>query len=92
LNSVNGTSLLRGSRYRLRIDEFDRLTAARGWSTDTLRAEAIGVSKSTIHRLRRGAQKATDPDGSQPGARFIDLATAALGVPVEFLFEREEAA
>jgi len=66
--------------YTLNLQRFDALTAERGWTNDLQRATGIGVSHTTLGRIRRGVIK--------PGTRFIARATAALGVPVEQLFVR----
>jgi transcriptional regulator with XRE-family HTH domain len=66
--------------YRLNFAKFELLTKARGWTNDLQRARGIGVSHSTIGRLRRGDMK--------PGLYFIGRATAALGVDIEDLFDR----
>ncbi|MGC5019054.1 hypothetical protein [Micromonospora sp. DT47] len=71
-------------QYRLRTDRFDELTTAKGWRDDLQRATNIGVSHSTISRIR--ARK------MRPGLRFIGLATAALGVHIDELFEIEQEA
>lgn len=66
--------------YRLNIDRFEQLTDARGWTTDIKRARGIGVSHTTISRIRSGEYA--------PGLRFIGLATAKLDVDIDDLFVR----
>lgn len=68
--------------FALKLARFDELTALRGWTTDQQRAAGLGVSHTTLGRIRRGLNK--------PGARFIGAATTVLDVPVEDLFDREE--
>ena len=68
--------------FALKLDLFDELTAGRGWTTDQQRAAGIGVSHTTLGRIRRGLIK--------PGTRFISSATTALGVKVEDLFTQSE--
>lgn len=63
---------------RLNLSEFDRLTTLRGWTTDSARAGALGITTATMSRIRTGT------DG--PGARFIHLALSALDVPYGVLF------
>jgi len=48
---------------RLRLDRIDEIAIARGLTTDTARAERIGVERSTYSRVRTGE--------IQPGPRFI---------------------
>ena len=69
--------------FALRLDRFEELTANRGWTTDQQRAAGLGVSHTTLGRIRRGK--------TRPGARFIASATAVLGVQVEDLFTPTEA-
>ncbi|MEU8264945.1 helix-turn-helix transcriptional regulator [Micromonospora sp. NPDC048999] len=64
----------------LRVEEFDRITERMGYSNDAERAKAIGVSHTTISRLRSGKIR--------PGGRFIAATLATLGVPFETVFER----
>lgn len=70
-------------RYKLRIDRFDELTTAKGWTNDHQRAKHIGVRHTTIGRIRDGV--------NAPGLRFIVLATSALEVSIDDLFEKEGA-
>lgn len=67
-------------RYRLNIEKFELLTKVKGWTNDLQRAQGIGVSHTTIGRLRRNE--------INPGLRFIGQATAALGVDIDDLFDR----
>lgn len=67
----------------LRVGEFDRLTAAKGWGTDLAVARELGVSHTTVGRLRSG--------GQQPGGKFIAAALDKLNVPFDALFERRAA-
>lgn len=69
-------------QYRLDFDKFDELTEQRGWLNDSQRARGIGVSHTTIGRLRRGKLR--------PGLHFIGQATKELGVEIEELFKRVE--
>lgn len=69
----------------LRLEEFDRLTTARGWGNDLARARALGVSHTTVGRLRD-----TDNPG-HPGSKFIAATLAALGCPFDAVFERRPA-
>jgi len=65
---------------RLRIDEFDRLTKIRGWTTDAERAKAIGVHPSQMSRIRAGAT---------PGQKFIDGCHAIWGAAgYDVLFDK----
>lgn len=68
----------------LRVDEFDRLTTARGWDNDQRRAAEIGVAPSSLSRVRTGEY--------EPSARFIHKVLTALKAPYDALFEaRDEA-
>jgi transcriptional regulator with XRE-family HTH domain len=60
----------------LRVGEFDRLTAAKV-------ARALGVSHTTVGRLRGG--------GQQPSSKFIAAALDKLNVSFDALFERRAA-
>ncbi|MBC9001316.1 helix-turn-helix domain-containing protein [Micromonospora aurantiaca (nom. illeg.)] len=68
---------------QLRVAEFDRITEKLGLSNDTERAKAIGVSHTTISRLRSGKLR--------PGGKFIALTLTALNVRFEDVFERRAA-
>ncbi|MBG0560695.1 helix-turn-helix domain-containing protein [Actinoplanes aureus] len=70
--------------FALRLERFDELTANKGWKTDQQRAAGLGISHTTLGRIRRGITK--------PGTRFIASATTALDVSVEDLFTPTEAA
>lgn len=67
----------------LRVSEFDRLTAAKGWGTDLAVARELGVSHTTVGRLRGG--------GQQPSSKFIAAALDKLNVSFDALFERRSA-
>lgn len=70
---------------KLRVDEFDELTAKRGWGTDAERARGLKLDPATISRVCAGTQR--------PGARFIDACLDAFGAPAyDVLFERVESA
>lgn len=71
-----------GGGVRLNFEEFDRLTALRGWQNDSERARAIGVSTATMSRIRTSTDR--------PGARFIHRTLDALGVPYSVLFSMDE--
>lgn len=74
----------RSPKYRLRVEEFDRLTIAKGWYTDVARARAIGVSHTTVGRMRKPNATAGDP--------FIRATLAKLEVEFDTLFfERQPA-
>jgi transcriptional regulator with XRE-family HTH domain len=66
----------------LRVGEFDRLTRAKGWYTDLAVAQVLGVSHTTVGRLRN------IEDPSQPSGRFIAAALDKLNVPFDAIFER----
>jgi transcriptional regulator with XRE-family HTH domain len=69
----------------LRIDEFDRLTTARGWDSDAKRSAAMGFAQSTLSRVRTGEY--------EPSARFIHKVLTTLKAPYDALFEaRDESA
>lgn len=70
----------------LRLDVFDRLTRERGWTNDLARARALGVSHTTVGRLRPDPGCADSP--KSPGGRFIGAALRALDVEFDVLFER----
>lgn len=67
---------------RLDLAEFDRLTALRGWTTDTARADALGISTATMSRIRTGTDR--------PGARFIHQSVTVLDVPYGVLFSMDD--
>lgn len=67
---------------RLDLAEFDRLTALRGWTNDTQRADALSVSTATMSRIRTGTDR--------PGARFIHQAITVLDVPYGVLFSMDD--
>jgi transcriptional regulator with XRE-family HTH domain len=69
----------------LRLDEFDAMTTERGWATDKERAEGLGLSQSTISKVRSGT--------ASPGVAFIDACVKAFGpLAYERLFTRDSAA
>jgi transcriptional regulator with XRE-family HTH domain len=70
--------------FALNLARFDELTGNRGWKTDQQRAAGIGVSHTTLGRIRRGLTK--------PGTRFIASATSTLNTSVEDLFGPTKAA
>lgn len=71
-------------RLRLRLEEFDRLTTLRGWTTDAERARQLGISGATMTNLRKGK--------NNPGPKFIDRCLQAFGAPMyDVLFDREAA-
>lgn len=67
---------------RLNVQEFDRLTGLRGWTTDVQRAASMGMTSSTISRIRSGENR--------PSSAFIDAALRVLGVEYSALFESTE--
>lgn len=72
---------LSSGRVWLRVDEFDRLTTARGWTTDAERARQIGVTQVAIHYLRAHKRAA--------GSKVIHKMLTALQAPYASLFEAE---
>lgn len=64
------------------MDEFDRLTNLRGWTTDKERAQAIGIATSTMSRIRNRVDS--------PGTKFVDRSLTVLGVPYGVLFKQSE--
>ncbi len=68
---------------RLRLDEFDRLTADKGWTTDAERARQLGISDRMMSHLRVGR--------ANPGLKVVDACVAAFGPDVyDRLFERSQ--
>jgi len=66
---------------RLRLDEFDRLTGDKGWTTDAERARRLGVSDRLVSHLRVGR--------TEPGLKFVDACIRAFGPGAyDVLFER----
>jgi transcriptional regulator with XRE-family HTH domain len=59
------------SPLRLRLEEFDRLTGRRGWTTDAERSRQLGVSQATLTNLRKGKVN--------PGAKFIAACLEVFG-------------
>lgn len=66
-------------RVVLREEVFDRLTAERGATNDTARAQLLGINRATILRLRQRK--------FQPSMTVTSKMTATLGCSVEDLFE-----
>lgn len=73
------TPVLRGPFVRLRRAQFDALAQQRELSTDTAKAEFIGVDKGTLSRVINGE--------GLPGERFIAACIASFGAAFEDLFE-----
>jgi transcriptional regulator with XRE-family HTH domain len=68
---------------RLRVAEFDRLTAKRGWTTDAQRADALGISRALMSRVRSGELR--------PGQKFIAAVLTIWGsAGYDVLFETDE--
>jgi hypothetical protein len=67
-------------RVLLKVEAFDRITGDRGLKSDNAKAKHLGVSHTTIGRLRAGGAA---------GGRFIALALDRLAVPFESIFERQ---
>lgn len=67
------------TKVYLRVKEFDRLTGARGWTTDLACAQEMKVHHTTVGRVRKGGRA---------GGEFIGAALEALRVPFEAIFER----
>lgn len=60
---------------RLRTGQYRKYARLKGWASDRVAAEAIGVTPSTLSRVLRGA---TDSRGTAPGELFIAGLLAAL--------------
>ena len=43
-----------GSLIRLKVKQFDKIAASKGWGSTTAAARAIGCEVSTLSRIRRG--------------------------------------
>jgi hypothetical protein len=68
---------------RLRLDVFDQLTDAKGWTTDAERARQLGISDRMVSHLRVGR--------ANPGLKFVDRCIAVLGKEAyDQLFERSD--
>jgi hypothetical protein len=67
----------------MKTDVFDELCTARGWVNEHQRALNLGVSHTTLRRLR--------VDGGNPGGKLIAAALNTFGVTFEYLFERRSA-
>lgn len=72
------------NKGRILLDDhiFVRMTTGKGWDTDRKRATAIGITPTTVYRLRTGK--------SSPSAELIYELPDLLGVPTKVLFYREE--
>lgn len=70
---------LSSSRVMLRVEEFDRLTSARGWTTDVERARQIGITQAALSYLRAHKRAA--------GAKVIHKMLTAIQAPYASLFE-----
>lgn len=71
------------TRFRLNVEELDRLCAKRGWSKPIEQAEGLGLQLATLTRLRNGTRGA--------GATVIHQVCGRLGVQdPNQLFIREE--
>lgn len=68
------------SPIKLRVAEFDRLAALRGWVTAKQKSEALGISPAQLAKVRAGQSNA--------GAKFIAATLDAFDVPYGVLFER----
>ena len=67
----------------MRFEVFDALCNARGLDQDLKRARALGISHTTLSRLRSGHTSA--------GGKVIRRAIELLGVPYAALFEERAA-
>lgn len=70
------------TRIQLRRGVYDELVATKGAETITAQVKLTGISRATLWRLRRG-----DSPSLPSAIRIAD----ALGVPVDYLFERVDA-
>lgn len=69
---------------RLRLDEFDRLTEDKGWTTDAERARQLRISDRLMSHLRVGR--------TRPGLKFVDRCLEVFGPEkYDVLFERVSA-
>lgn len=70
--------------YRVVLDDqrYSKEAAARGWATNAAAGEALGLSESTIWKLRSGM--------ISPSATTIDTLLSELGLQYNALFHREE--
>jgi hypothetical protein len=64
---------------QLRLEEFDRITTARGWDTDAKRCRELDISQTTLSLLRSGGQNV--------GSRVIHRIMSRLEAPYLALFE-----
>lgn len=67
----------------MRFEVFDALCNARGLDQDLKRARALGISHTTLSRIRSGHRSA--------GGKVIRRAIELLGVPYAALFEERSA-
>ena len=65
---------------RLRVDVYDKLAAAKGYSTVTAQAELHDLNRTTMHALRAGE--------NVPRLDTAMRMAADLGVAVEVIWER----
>jgi hypothetical protein len=66
---------------RLRLDRFDQLTNAKGWTTDAERARQLRISDRLMSHLRVGR--------NFPGLKFVDRCVEVFGPDAyDDLFER----
>lgn len=61
----------------LRQEAFAEMCNARGWTNRYQRAQALGVSHTTLRRLEHGGR---------PGSQLIGIVLAKLNVPFELVF------
>jgi DNA-binding phage protein len=75
----DGPSQTTDGQARLRVEVYDTLAAAKGYSTVAAQAVWHGVSRSTMFRLR---------GGDMPSLSTALRIAADLGVAVEVIWER----
>lgn len=70
--------------YRVVLDDqrYSREAAARGWATNAAAGKALGLSESTIWKLRSRM--------ISPSAVTIDILLSEFDLPYNALFHREE--
>lgn len=68
---------------RVRFDVFDALCNAQGLALDIQRADALGIHRNYVGRLRKGDVNV--------GGKFIAATLNLLKVPFEVVFERRSA-
>lgn len=71
-----------GSVVRLKIGQFNKIAASKGWTSTTAAAKAIGCEVSTLSRIIRG-------DRACGGEFIANLLTAAAPWDFNDLFEVE---